>query len=86
MVSDDAKGFWRLVPGVRPTERRRFGFFFAISALISLAQTLGLVGSEALFLSRFGVELLPHVFIAASLVTVVGMLIYAALVASVRND
>ena len=69
MILEDAKGFWRLVPGVRPSERSRFGFFFAISSLISLAQTLGLVGAEALFLARYGVEFLPHVFISASLVT-----------------
>ena len=85
-MSDGVEGIWRLLPAVRPTERSRFAFFFVVSALISLSQTLGLAGSEALFLARFGVEYLPHVFIAASVVTVVGMLLYASLVGSVRND
>lgn len=80
------EGFWRLVPSVHAAERSRFAFFFAVAALVSLAQTLGLSGAEALFLARYGVAYLPHVFIAASLVTVFGMLLYAALVGSVRND
>ena len=42
--------FWRLFPDVRQQERPRFLFFAGLAALVSLAQTLGLTGSEALFL------------------------------------
>jgi HEAT repeat protein len=80
------ESFWRRVPSVREAERSRFAFFFGVAVLVSLAQTLGLSGAEALFLARYGVAYLPHVFIAGSVVTVFGMLLYAALVGSVRND
>ncbi|MEE9608185.1 MAG: HEAT repeat domain-containing protein [Myxococcota bacterium] len=78
--------FWRLLGNVRPRERSRFLFFAGLSTLVSLAQTLGLAGSEALFLARFGVSVLPETFILASLVTVVGSLAYATRVGSARND
>ena len=51
--------FWRLLPMVRRHERERFRFFFSLSALLSLAQTLGLAGSEALYLTQIGVASLP---------------------------
>ena len=78
--------FWRLLPGVRARERSRFLFFGSLFGLISLAQTLGLAGSEALFLARIGVQHLPAVFIAASALTVLGSLLYAAGVDQRRND
>jgi HEAT repeat protein len=77
---------WRLLPEVRPRERGRFLFFVGLSGLVSLAQTLGLAGSEALFLARIGVEWLPHTFIAASGVTVLGSFLYALVVGRTRND
>ncbi len=76
----------RFFPSVRDTERERFVFFFALSALLCLAQTLGLAGSEALFLERIGPEALPHVFVAAPVITVAGCLLYAAVVGVQRND
>jgi HEAT repeat protein len=82
-VSDS---FWRLLRDVRPHERQRFVFFGGLLLLGSVAQTLGLVGVESLFLARFGVERLPLVFIAASLSTVLGSLVYAAWVGRSRND
>ena len=78
--------FWRFAPDVRSHERSRFLFFAGLVALGSAAQTLGLVGSEALFLSRFGVSKLPETFIAAAAVTVLGTLGYAASVGRLRND
>ena len=77
---------WSLLPGVRPRERGRFLFFAALSALLSLALTVGLVGAEALFLARVGVALLPHTFVAAALTTVGGTLLYALWVGRTRND
>ena len=56
----------RLLPAVRPAERDRFGFFFLLAAILSVAQTLGLAGTEALFLKRLGADHLPIAFIFAS--------------------
>ncbi len=79
-------GFWRLLTSVRETERGRFAFFFSLAALVTMGQTVGLIGAESLFLARFGVEYLPQTFIFASGATVAGMLLYAALVGALRND
>jgi len=76
----------RLFPAVRAHERESFGFFFLLSALLGLAQTVGLAGSEALFLERVGPGALPVVFVAAPVFTVAGCLVYAALVGKHRND
>ena len=78
--------YWRLMPSVRATERDRFLFFFQLSALLTLAQTLGLAGSEALFLERVGPAALPLVFVLAPIATVLGCASYATIVGSVRND
>ncbi len=58
------ESFWRLVPSVHKAERGRVVFFVTVSALVAMAQTMGLSGAEALFLARYGVAFLPHVFIA----------------------
>ena len=78
--------FWRLLPDVRADERSRFLFFAALLTLVSLAQTLGLAGTEALFLAEFGAGKLPQTFIAASLFTVLGSIAYALRVGEARND
>ena len=67
---DDVAGIWRLLRSVRARERRRLLFFTGVAALVALGQTLGLAGAEALFLTRYGVEYLPHTFIFASAVTI----------------
>jgi len=77
---------WRLFPGVRVQERSRFLFFAGLAALVSLAQTLGLTGAEALFLSEVGIEFLPVTIICGSIATVVGFAMYAVRVGDVRND
>jgi HEAT repeat protein len=77
---------WSALPAVRGRERRQALFFTALLTLISAAQTLGLAGSEALLLARLGAERLPVLFIAAALVTVLGSVVYAALVGRYRND
>lgn len=77
---------WRALPGVRRTERDRFLFFFWLAALLSAAATLGLAGSEALFLSVLGAEHLPMAFIAASGATLVCSILYAGVVGRARND
>jgi len=77
---------WRLMPAVRRRERQRFVFFAGLYAVINLGQTVGLVGSEALFLARLGPERLPAAFLLASLATVTGSLLYAAVVGRSRND
>ena len=78
--------FWRLFPDVRPRERERFRFFASLATLITLAQTVGLAGSDALFLSGLGPQALPSAFILASVVSVTGSLAYAFAVGRVRND
>jgi len=77
---------WRLLPDVRTGEHARFLFFAGLVAQISLAQTLGLAASEALFVAKLGVAALAPAFIAASLLTVLGSLLYAVQVGAMRND
>ena len=77
---------WQLLPAVRRDERSRAVFFTGLFTLISAAQTLGLAGSEALLLAELGAGRLPETFIAASLLTVLGSLVYAARVGENRND
>jgi CRP-like cAMP-binding protein len=71
---------------IRSAERDRFAFLVSLAALIHLAQTLGLVGSEALFLARLGAARLPATFVLASAVTVLASLLYAVRVGRARND
>jgi len=78
--------FWRLFPDVRLQERPRLLFFAKLAALISLAQTLGLTGAEALFLADVGIEYLPITIIGGSVSTVLGFVLYAVRVGEVRND
>lgn len=56
----------RILPAVRPAERGRFLFFFALVGLLFLAQTVGLVAAEAIFLARNGSAALPSAFVAAA--------------------
>ena len=71
---DDVAGIWRFARSVRAQERQRLVFFTGVAALVALGQTLGLAGAEALFLTRYGVEYLPHTFVFAAVVTILGML------------
>jgi hypothetical protein len=77
---------WRLVPPVRTPERGRFVLFVALGLLLTLAQTIGLAGAEALFLAREGAARLPFTFVLASVTTVVASLAYAVRVGRARND
>ena len=79
-------GLWRLLPGVRTAERGRLLFFLSLYGLLNLAQTIGLVGAESVFLGREGAEALPRAFVIASLATVVASLLYAFVVGRARND
>jgi len=85
-MASQTEVFWRQLPGVRSQERSRFLFFAGLATLISLAQTLGLTGSEALFLAQYGAAGLPRTFVAAALATVLGSMLYAARVGVARND
>lgn len=77
---------WRILPAVRTRERPRFLFFAGLYAILSFSQTLGLAGSEAIFLARRGPEGLPEAFILAAAVTVMTSLAYALVVGRSRND
>ncbi|HSJ95846.1 MAG TPA: hypothetical protein VLC53_02165, partial [Myxococcota bacterium] len=79
-------GVWRLLPGVRAGERERLAWFAALGGLLTLAQTVGLAGAEALFLARLGAERLPETFVLASATTVGASLLYALRVGRARND
>ncbi|MBW2267239.1 MAG: cyclic nucleotide-binding domain-containing protein [Deltaproteobacteria bacterium] len=81
-----ARLFWKLLPNVREGERSRFLFFAGLLTLVAAGQTVGLAGSEALFLARVGIADLPLAFIGAAGVTVLGSMLYAARVGSTRND
>src|SRR5512145_1899144 len=78
--------FWRFLPAVRRPERSRALFFTALLALVLGAQTVGLAGSEALFLARLSAAELPLAFVIASLVAVGGSTLYAVIVGRTRND
>jgi HEAT repeat protein len=78
--------FWRPIPDVRMQERPRFLFFAALATAISLAQTLGLTGAEALFMAELGARYLPVTIIGGSLATVIVFVAYAARVGDARND
>ena len=78
--------FGRLLPDVRRDERSRFAFFAALFFLVTAAETVGLAGSESLFLAHPGASRLPSTWVAASLLAVVGSLAYAAVVDILRND
>jgi ATP/ADP translocase len=78
--------FWRLLPDVRRDERSRFAFFLALFSLVTAAETVGLAGSESLFIGHLGASRLPSTWVAASLLAVVGSLAYAAVVDVLRND
>ncbi len=71
---------------MRPGERGRFLFFAGLSGIASAALTLGIAGSEALFLARVGAGALPRAFVVASLATVAASLVYGASVGRARND
>ena len=75
-----------LFADVRPRERPRFRFFLLLSGVIGMAQVVGIAASEALFLSRFPIDRLPAVFVAASLATVLFSGLYATVVGRARND
>jgi len=85
MLSGDS-WIWRLLPDVRAQERSRFLFFAGLFLLISLGQTMGLAGAEALFLAELGIEDLAPAFVAAAGFTVIGSIAYATRVGSARND
>lgn len=76
----------RLFPEVRSGERQRFSLFFALAALLLAGQAVGLTVSESLLLSRLGVDALPRAILAASVVTVLGSMIYAAWVGRHRHE
>ncbi len=76
----------RLFPSVRRRERQRFLFFFTLTCILVFGQTMGLVGAESLLLSHLGADILPWVFLAASIFTVLGCLVYAFGVNQARND
>jgi HEAT repeat protein len=71
---------------VRRAERRRFLFFAGLYALLTLGQTLGLAGSESLFLERMGAEGLPLAFVFAAALSVLASFAYALVVGRARND
>ncbi|MEE3328940.1 MAG: Npt1/Npt2 family nucleotide transporter [Myxococcota bacterium] len=77
---------WGALTGVRPEETGRFVYFFFLSVALSFGGTLGLVGSEALFLIQVGPSALPGAIVVASLSALVASLTYASLVGRVRND
>jgi HEAT repeat protein len=78
--------FWRLLPAVRRSERRRALFFTGLLALVTAAQTAGLAGSEALFLSELSALRLPLAFVIAAITAMMASGIYAAVVGVARND
>ena len=85
-MSDRSDSLWRLLPAVRRPERSRTLFFTSLLLLVTAAQTVGLAGSEALFLAALSARSLPGAFVVASFLTVLGSFLYAAWVGHARND
>ncbi len=76
----------RLFPDVRATELGRFRFFFALSGLLLVGQTVGSTAAESLLLTRLGVQALPMTMTVASLVTMVGAGLYSRWVGRLRHE
>ncbi|MBQ7568689.1 hypothetical protein IJT17_07795, partial [bacterium] len=76
----------KALQNVRPHERVRFFTFCSVYGLLSFALTLGMAGSEALFIAKLGMETLPMALVAASLLTVGGSVVYTFMVGRWRND
>ena len=77
---------WRILPAVRPRERERFAVFLGLGGALALAQTVGTVAAESLFLARVGADALPATFVLASLVTTAASVAYSIRVGKARND
>lgn len=65
---------------IRPGEERLVMLLIGLFILPNVGLAVGSPGVEALFFSRFGVEFLPHMYIALGLVTMVVSLILAVLI------
>ena len=75
-----------LPAGRSPPERSRALFFIALLTLVMAAQTVGLAGSEALFLAQLSARQLPLAFVIASLAAVVGLGDLRGASRAARND
>lgn len=64
---------------IREGEGRTLAYFLAVFFLVGLGLALGRGSANALFLKRFGVAYLPHVYVALSLCLGASSLGYAAL-------
>ena len=72
-MSGLSESLWRgPLRNVRVVERTRFLFFAGLATLVGVAQTLGLTGAEALFMSEDGTEWLAATIIGSSIATVAG--------------
>lgn len=80
------ESLWRILPAVRRAERGRALFFIGLLALVTAAQTVGLAGSEALFLADLSAHGLPLAFVCAALAAVLGSGLYSVAVGRTRND
>lgn len=85
-VSHGAAVIERLFPDVRATELGRFRFFFFLSGLVLIGQTVGSTAAESLLLTRLGVQALPMTMTVASLVTMVGAGLYSRWVGRFRHE
>ena len=74
-----AAGFIRSELLIREGEGRTLAYFLALFFLLGLGLALGRGSANTLFLKRFGVAYLPHVYVALSLCLGLASLGYAAL-------
>jgi len=72
--------------GVRPGEGRLAGTFMLYSFLLGLSASIIDVGSYALFLSSFGANSLPWVYIGVGVTLTAGSFIYAWLIERMSFD
>jgi ATP/ADP translocase len=68
-------GYVRTLLPVRPEERGLTAFLYVLLVLMVMADWVGKIGSDSLFVKRFGVEYVPIMYI----VTPIAMLVTAAL-------
>lgn len=70
---------------VRPEERRLALFLYVLLTLMVLADWVGKVGADSLFVKRFGVEWLPVMFVATPLVMLATSAILFAVIDRLRR-
>ena len=77
--------FFSRVFDIRPGEWQRLLSLYAFAFLLNVSVVWGSAASESLFLKRVGVDLLPLIFVADALLTILTIIVYGAFVDRISN-